>query len=274
MCHFQKIVSRFIFIIAILLTGTSCSNTTKVAPQLNPEIPIVSTPQSPFSLQITSVQNDGRNLKVEGVILTKASWYVDKVSVLLTGLKDGVEVASSARPLKDFLNQEQLAPVSGSSPYGTSSLGVSLPAESPLAFSLSIPSQNVSDYQVTLGWGEEAVISVAATVQWVEHGLVEVGVSPDCNEHSCPRLYAVEGSIRNDGKQVVSSVTVALRLLALDANGVADASGANTENEQIELAPLNLLPGASQKVRLRFKNAINPELAGKIKADVQIKSSK
>lgn len=270
--------ATYIFYSLIVIVFSSCSIVSQpsavvASAAVDADTPIVSTPQSPFSLQVTSVQNDGKTLKVEGIIITKASWYVDKVSLNLVGYHDGVEVASFSRPLKDFLNPSQLAPSNSSSPFGSSNLGVSLPAETPLAFSLGIPSQNITDYQLTLGWGEEAVVVSSKSVNWVESGIVDLGVAPDCSGDNCGHFFAVEGTLQNIGKETINSVSVAIGLLAADSIKT-DTRVDMSEYEMIELTPLNISPGASQKVRLRFKKAISPEQALKIKPDVRIKSFK
>lgn len=255
----------FFFLLSCLsISGCSLNS----APVPEHEIPIISTPQSPFSLQITDVQNDGKNLRVEGVISTKAPWYVDKVSVCLTGFRDGLEVASVARPLREFLSPAQISQSGVSNSIEAN--GPVLLEESPLAFSLILPSQNISDYQVTLGWGDDSATDHSRHVLWEEQSIVDLGADPVCLEADCPHIYAVEGVLRNDGQEVISAVTLTLKLQTASAE---NTSTTDTEDpEQIDLSPLNLLSGASQKVRLRFKNAISPELVGGIRAEVQIKS--
>lgn len=262
-----RILALIIFVISI---AGCASKSVIMAEQSQSEFgPVISTPQSPFSLQVTSVQNDGRNLKVEGLIITKASWYVDKVSVVLTAFNHGEPVVSQSRPLKDFLNQDQLAPATASSPFGSSELGVALPAETPLAFSMSVPSENISDYQVSLGWGENAVLNVANSIKWIENGIVDLGPISDCDGTSCPHLYAVEGILKNESSATVTAVTATLRLIPIGSGSVEEGQA-----EDVELKPLSLLSKASQRVRLKFKSPINPELIGGLKADVQIKASK
>jgi hypothetical protein len=257
----------------------SCGSTSNFAsgalsPVNETEIPVISTPQSPFSLQITHVQNDGRNLRVEGIIATKSPWYVDKVTVGLIGYKDGVEVASVAKPLKDFLNQTQLGQINVSNAAAPSA--PVLREDVPLAFSLSLPSDSISDYQVTLGWGNEATITKSKHVVWGEQTIVDLGADPKCVVDDCRHLYAVEGTLQNDGQEGISAVIVTLKLQIANLENAdqSNSSSDSSELEEIDLSPLNLLPGASQRVRLRFKNSIDAAPMGGIKAEVKVKSVK
>lgn len=270
---FSFVIRVLLIIPSLTLVNCSSINSKAISVPAAPEIPIISTPQSPFSLQITDVRNDSKTLAVEGVIVTKATWYVEKVSVALTGFRDGLEVASAVRPLKDFLSSTQLSANVSSQSNGTFTNGPVLKEDSPLAFSISIPSHKISDYQVTLGWGNEATRVEPKAVLWEQQGLVDLGELSDCESQECPRVYAVEGNLRNDSQQVITAVTATL-VLKLRNGGNEDQVGSETEvleAEQIDLSPLALQPGASQRVRLRLKQPLDPDLASSMQAEVQVK---
>ena len=255
----KKIVGFFIAV-ALLSSLSACTPKRGVDLQPKSDLPLVSTPQSPFQLQLTSIENDGKTLRVEGMVSNKAAWTIDKVSNNLVGYKDGREVDSSIKPFKDFVNPLQLAPVAQLAP-GVSGGGLSLPADSIVAFYLSIPSQNLSDYQVTLGWGNEAIIAQKPTVVWIESAIVDLGSIPDCNSN-CAHFYAVEGSLQNQGSEVIKSVNVLLSFKGTESN--------LSEGQEVELSPLNIQPAGEQKVRLKFKNPIDPETGAKLKAEVKV----
>lgn len=256
----------FMCFLAIGLALSGCGARQPVEP-LSAEYAPITTPQSPFQLQVTSVRNDGKNLKVEGVVASKAAWSLSKVSVVLSGYREGREVQSVSKPLSDFANVAQL-----SSNVGLTTQGPVLPAETPLAFSLSIPAESISDYQVTLGWGDEATQEAVAQVVWEQQSLVDVGVDGGCSgSENCGHYFAVEGSLRNQGKQAVSSVSLKV---ALFLSPVDNSPKTNLSALDVELGPLSLAPSASQRVRLRLKDPIDPDLAGRLLAEVQVDSVK
>lgn len=94
----------------------------------------------PFQLEVTDEVNDGERLHISGSVTAKTEWSADEVLVRLSGVNAGELVEVSHLPLQAALGQERNKVIESGEKFN---------------FALSLPSANITDYQLELIWGKD-----------------------------------------------------------------------------------------------------------------------
>lgn len=205
---------------------------------------------TPFKLEITDESNNGESVVVQGRVVGKRQWTPSQAIVRLTALDAKGERRVSFHKLSDF------TPMKSSVAKGE-----------PATFSLSIPSSNISNYQLELLWGEDAepyMGSVKASLREVQkpkeylalRGL-EVHRVPDgsCSSpQECLVSFAIKGEFFNSGSRIIKDVVLKAGFCPADK---LDLPEFILENERrIEVRNVSLKPGATKPFRLTLEKVI------------------
>lgn len=180
-------------------------------------------------LQVVEEANDGKWLYVLAKVrLPVPLTAEDRVVIEATGLKGPDVVASERRAIKpgdrvkDSDAAEYLAP-------------------------FRLPAAGLTDYQLQLAWGEDAV-PVASGEDIIK------GLSLDGFEGESKDGY-LTGNIANSGVTTVSKVVLLIEYGPLDS-----VTGVPQNAELVDLVGLQLRPGASRKITLQIPGA-NPRVS-------------
>ena len=172
---------------------------------------------APFVLEIETVRNDGTELHVFGVATAVTDLPAATVAVRLTGYHDGSPVREARRLLGDITAQP---------------LEEQLIAGTPVLFHISVPVDELTDYQLSLLWGREAEQLPRLEIR--NRALVREG---ECSD--CPPV--LEADLCNPGKVAVTSAELEMQV---------DSSVKNREH--VALPELNLPPGECRAARFVF----------------------
>ncbi len=138
--------------------------------------------------------------------------------------------------------------------------------DSTFNFLLLIPDQGLTDYQLSLLWGQEARLFLEeagkSSPDWLEvkeAQLVEEQ-STDCDSPSCPPAYYVEAELFNRGARAIDEAVLALNFCPLNQEGFVDFSACSTDNEElVRLESLHLPTGAKRQIKLSIESAVPPD---------------
>lgn len=189
-------------------------------------------PQNPLRLDIDYESTDGTRLTVRGRVRAETAVQLDKIVLHLTSLKDGEKTGEAYYPLvaaKEDVGMQGVLPKGGEVP-----------------FSMSVSAEGMSDYQLELLWGEDAVAylsSLAAETKRSAPGIAveEIRMSPaECDDPGCKEKSYVTAILRNGSDQMLKELRLGLSL------------GGGEENE-IAVTDVNLGPGSVQPLRLELE---------------------
>ncbi len=224
---------RFVIITAVFaLHGCSL-----ILPQPEPASPppavspAAQQERNPLGLELDHESTDGERLFVRGRVKAETQVELPKVVLHLTTLKDAEKIGESYFPLSAA---EQAA-----------SLNNVLPAGAEIPFSMSVASEGMTDYQLELLWGDEAVAFLSSLAGEAEPAsasviLEDVALTgPDCEGGKCPDNCYLTASIRNQAERHVESLLIGL-------------SFSGGEEEQIEITSLGLAPASTRPMRLEI----------------------
>lgn len=247
----RRIIAAAAAICALVLV-TGCASSRAAPPAVQPP---PAERAEPFELEITDEVNDGTTLAVQGTVKSRAEWEASGVILQLTGHdQDGVPLVEERRTLAQLIESgaERLRP------------GESVP------FILSIPVQQLANYQLSLLWGREAIsaaqpVEKGATGEVVMLRNLEVSRRWDsCTATSCPILLELDGEIFNGGSKAVDSIELGVRLVWMQDGATAEKADEAAPEEAIELRDLALLPGAARKIKLHFEEQAEPRIDSKL----------
>lgn len=243
----NTVIVLFALIFSIAASGCSSKAAAPVVERELVALPAAPREASiPYELKVVEELNDGKRLLVVGTISGKVAWDPSKVVVRLAGLRDGV------------VKEENFYTLSrrGAHAAGESlQKGVVVASGEPVSFSLSIPAGQISDYQLEVLWGQEALayqkLPAPANQKSSALEVREVSFLPKpCSTAGCVPEYRVEGQLVNTGTVPIAAATLGLGFRVRRPGAQLDLSGLIPENEeQITLPKLNLAPGKSRPIR-------------------------
>ena len=253
----------------------------------------VSNQRVPFDVVIHDEVNDGEKLFIRAGIRSRRTWPVADLVLLLTGTRDGEPVEQEVLPL-------------ASSPdlilSGLSEDGKELSDQEELLLSLSLPSAQITDYQLDLLWGSEAAPYLKRTAPAAEsmraglspsvapgdqNGTQDSGETlhirdfrvvthtPNCGRANCPQLMKLEGKLVNTGPTTQNDVSLALVFRWIPNRGSSlDLSRPMTQNEElIQLRGIGLAPGGSKPFRFVLDRPIPQAAGGRYVPELRVANS-
>lgn len=205
---------------------------------------------TPYKLDVLQESNDGENLSIKGQLTAKTSRSSKDALVRLTAVDASGEQRISFHKVADLIP-------------GTPELQPGNPAQ----FSLAIPSQGVSNYQVEVLWGKDAAPYLgdqrasmkqpAAPAEYLALRNLEVHRVPDgsCSSpEECLVSFSIKGEFYNSGSSSIKDVV----LIAGFAPAMKmDQAQQPLENERrIEVRNLGLAPQATKPFRLTLEKLL------------------
>lgn len=226
------------------------------APSAPPVPPVVEQleARAPFELSVLEDVNDGRNVFVRAKLLSHTNWPLSKVALRATGLHDGEEKSSQVLSLEKLLNQ------SGA-----------LTAGEERELTLTLPAQDISDYQLELVWGEALTPPRVQTPALHARELRTERRSQDCALPPCPEILTVKGVLVNEGDTQIQNAKLGIGLIWLANGAELDLSTQIPQDEEfIELADMQLAPGARREVAIDIDRALPSREGGRFEALLRV----
>lgn len=217
----------------------------------------------PFTLEVNDEVNDGDRLHVLGSISARTQWRLNEAIVKLSGISEGKVVGISYLPLTR-------------EPDKKSEL---IEADEKYAFSISIPSSNITDYQLELLWGEDATRYLTQLKEsrggQLELRNVQVEtIQQPCEGKKCDTTFRLSGTLYNGTSRAINEIILAAGFIRHPPGEVLDLSKQIPENEErVTLGRIYLRPGASRAVSMNFGRIASSELNtpnGQLKPSVRI----
>jgi hypothetical protein len=205
---------------------------------------------TPFKLDVLQETNDGETLRIKGQVVSKTSRSSSDVLVRLTALDDTGAQRISFHKFAD------LTPNTSEFRAGT-----------PTQFSLALPAQGISNYQLEVLWGNDAAPFLNDTraslkapptpKEYLALRNLEVHRVPDgsCSSpEECLVTFSIKGEFFNSGKSVVRDVVL---IAGFSPASKIDLPHQILENEKrIEVKNLALGPQATKPFRLSLEKLI------------------
>ncbi len=212
---------------------------------------------TPFVVRVVDDADDGKTLRVKAEISPKTLWNAEAVIVRLQGMKEGEEGPKSDVSLSNALNDPTRKIVGA---------GEKVPV------SLEIPSEGITDYQVSLFWGKDAheVISArkgeggapSSPPHVIVRNLSSTKVKLGCSRPPCSSKYSINGEVFNAGGSLASKITLGVGYIWQKTGAELDLSAAIPENEgRVELPDVVLAPGEGRPLNLDLDQGV-PETPG------------
>jgi len=205
---------------------------------------------TPFRLDILEERNDGETLVINGRIIPKTSWSGEDVLVRLSAVTSAGEQKVSFHKVKDVVPS-----------------GARLASGEPQAFSLTLPSSEVSNYQLEVLWGRDAAPYMDSTKaalkqtkgesEFLALRNLEVHRVPDgsCSSpEECLVKFSIKGEFFNSGRALIRDVVLVAGFSPADK---LDLPNQILENERrIEVRNLGLGSGATKPFRLTLEKYV------------------
>jgi len=206
---------------------------------------------TPFRLDVLQETNDGKNLSIQGQVVSKSQRSSKDVLVRLTAVDAQGEEKTAIHKLADLIpNAGDLTP--------------SMPTQ----FSLSLPSQGISNYQLEVLWGKDAEPYLGdsrasfkqqqkASSEFLALRNLEVHRVPDgsCSSpEECLVTFSIKGEFFNSGKATIRDVIVVAGFTPASKLGSPNHP---LENEKrIQVQNLDLAPQATKPFRLTLEKLL------------------
>jgi hypothetical protein len=206
---------------------------------------------TPFKLEVVEELYDGADIVIKGRITPKDEWDPKEVVVRLAALDDRGQQRLSFHRVSDLAPQSAVL-----------AAGVATP------FSLTLPSEGLTNYQVEVLWGQEAQPfgqpspeSSPAAKEGAKPFLalrnLEVHRVPGescANPNECELKFTITGEFFNSGGATVRNVVILAGFTTPDKLDLQDQI---LENERrIEVRNMGLKPGASKPFRLALEKHV------------------
>jgi len=249
----------YTFLLAACITSCSSIEPSTNNVLLHSQAP----PAQPFTLKILDELNDGTNFHLRGRVIAKARWDLSQAVVRLTGIKNGQVVNTTHSPLLPFVKSENSISYTRHHP----------PQD--FTFSLSIPSNTITDYQLELLWGAEARGYIAKKEKYSPNALQLRNVKTErrlrCTKTPCQVAYRITGELINAGTTPINSATLGVGFVdrTLQATQPFSAPIPNNETEVV-MAEVALAPGASRLIKLDLDQTISEDEEKKYKPVVRV----
>jgi hypothetical protein len=205
---------------------------------------------TPFKLEVLDERNDGETIFIKGQVVPKTAWSAEQVMVRLAAVDKAGEQLTSYHKLSDLTpDRKELEP------------------GKPVAFSLSLPSRELSNYQLELLWGKDAAPYASAPKASIKQPAtpreflalqgLEVHRVPDgsCSSpEECLVRFSIKGEFFNSGSASIQNVSLLAGFSPADKLDLPDQI---LENEKrIDVRNLNLAAGATKPFRLTLEKLV------------------
>ncbi len=233
---------------ALCLTILGACSINKVPDAIKP-LEEVSSSKSPLVLKVLKVDSNHDGTTIAASVQAKTDWDISATTLNFTVFKDGNLVDSVVKNLKSFQSSQ--------APSGM------LKKDQSIEVTLSSTATDISDYQLSIGWGNEAEVVVKRSVELKSIRLVDLGVDSDCNTYVCGHYFAVEAIIFNNGTQAVSSLDMNLALKEISSSKVL-------VEQKINLKPISIPVGGQQHIRLRINQGFPSGFGQQVLAQLEV----
>lgn len=243
MCRYS--LSRFLagFLVVVSWSLSGCfffrESSGDTAPQSNLHR-FREAPRVPLTLTVGDDLRDEVALYVNGSVIGEIGWNPKKVFVRAQTLDDGNVVSEARESLVTFaMNAGAIA-----------ENGVVTP-NTPVPFTLVVPSPPFSDYLIELLWGDDTNGLDAILEPQSEHSLTlndVVEQDRSCSSEPCGVSLKVETLLKNNGLTAITAVLVGITLQPEGENGT-ELPGLE---HKIPVKNINVSPGAQQLLTFRF----------------------
>jgi hypothetical protein len=255
-------------LISCILLFSACSIFTGTDPSSSSSLVDQKKPNLPFTLEVADEINDGERLHILGTVSALTDWSLKDVIVKLSSLSEGRPVGVSYLPLSKTKKE----------------LSGTIKANEKYQFTISVPSQNISDYQLELLWGEDAKQYVASVLDG-EPGNLELRsiqmetIRQPCDGTDCKLTFRASAKLYNGTNKQVIKVILGIGFLRIKTGAELDLQRQIPQNEdKIDVGDILLPPGGSREIVINFDQAIpEKELVtedGEIKPNIRIQSFK
>lgn len=205
---------------------------------------------TPFRLDVVEELNDGERLIINGRLTPKSSWSPDEVIVRLLAVNRNGEQRVSFHKLRDVTPP-----------------GETLAAGVPQKFTLSLPSEGITNYQLEALWGQDAAPylgNVRASMkapkgpeEFLALRNLEVHRIPDgscASPDECLVKFSIRGEFFNSGGATIRDVVLVAGFSPADK---LDLPNQILENERrIEVRNVGLGAGATKPFRLTLEKYV------------------
>jgi hypothetical protein len=204
----------------------------------------------PFRLDVLQETNDGKNLTIQGQLVAKSQRPSKDVLVRLTAVDSKGQEKTAIHKVSDLVQN-----------------GGELTPSMPTQFSLSLPSQGISNYQLEVLWGKDAAPYLGGeraslkqqktSSEFLALRNLEVHRVPDgsCSSpEECLVTFSITGEFFNAGKATIRDVVVVAGFVPASK---LELPNHPLENEKrIEVQNLELAPQATKPFRLTLEKLL------------------
>jgi hypothetical protein len=244
---------------ACLLTG--CAFFESQLPGAEQAASVESTAQEPavpFVLSVAKEENDGQTLRVVADVIPQVAWPSDNAMVRLATYRNGALLQERYFPIAAALapSQEEFK------------------SQEKVSLAMQVPSVGMTDYQLELLWGEEA-LRISEQLQSEARPLLRISEleierkREECNGFPCDIVFVLRGVVENTGQEVLGDIVLAVGFIRVDG----DVKRPENE-EKVPLSGLELAAGDKRPLRLVIDRRIPETEAGKYKPVLRIAAFK
>ncbi len=205
---------------------------------------------TPFRLDVLQETNDGKNLTVQGQLVAKSQRASKDVLVRLTAVDTSGSEKTAIHKVSDLIPS-----------------GAEMMPSIPTQFSLSLPSQGITNYQLEVLWGKDAAPYLGEdraslkqekpSSEFLALRNLEVHRVPDgsCSSpEECLVTFSIKGEFFNAGKATIRDVVVVAGFAPASKMGLPNHP---LENEKrVEVQNLDLAPQATKPFRLTLEKLL------------------
>ena len=221
---------------------------------------------TPFRLDVLKESNDGKSLTIQGQLVSKTERPTKDVLVRLAAMDKKGEERVALHKVADLIpNEAELKP------------------SMPLPFSLSLPAEGITNYQVEVLWGKDAAPYLGdgraslkqpkAPSEFLALRNLEVHRVPDgsCSSpEECRVTVSIKGEFFNSGRATVRDVVLVAGFAPASKMGLPNQP---LENEKkIEVQNLELAPQGTKPFRLTLEKHLPASDTGAYQPVVRIVS--
>ncbi|MBX7143722.1 MAG: hypothetical protein K1X79_04665 [Oligoflexia bacterium] len=235
-----------------LLFCVSCSTPVPPTPQT---ADASGNTRAPFELSVLEDVNDGAHVFVRAKLSSQIDWPLSQIALRATALREGEEKFSEILALEKVLNQ------SGS-----------LTAGEEREFTLTLPADGVSDYQLELVWGEAARgINKSSQPLLKVQNISTLRHVQECGQAACPQTLTVKAALFNAGEAEIQSAKLGIGLIWLPEGAELDLSAQIPQDEEfVELSDMHLAPGARREVAIDIDQTLPARAGGRFEALLRV----
>ena len=238
-------------ICSLLLSGCAASNSRQDAPPVLEVDQIVESSEQfgsiastkkklPFILDILDEFNDGSKLHILARVRPLAVWNSEETVIRLSGLSNGEVIGKSHFPLNKLKQDTSV-----------------LSPGDELTVSLQVPSRQISDYQLELLWGGEALPLLKRSISeilLIDNIRVSRG---ECDEYPCSVPLTISADLINSGRKTINQATIAVGFKWVDdLQAEANTAVPISSEESVNIPQLNLMPGAKKSLKFRLATPV------------------